>query len=179
LLLGLPFALIAAVIVFLALDDGGGASPGSRIELDQTSSVPKSLREVSLVAGDGTATSLAEVLDGKPTVINFFGSWCPPCVEEMPAFERVHDAAGADVTFLGLAVRDRPEDAQAIVKRTGVTFRTLRDADGDALTYFGGIQMPATVFVGADGEMVARHDGKLSEADLRAQLAELFDVETR
>jgi hypothetical protein len=74
-------------------------------------------------------------------------------------------------------VQDRPEDAQAIVERTGVTYRTLRDRDGAALTFYEAIQMPATVFLDAAGAPLDRVDGAMTEAELRDKLADVYGVQ--
>ena len=44
--------------------------------------------------------------------MNFFASWCAPCVAEMPAFEAVKSAVGGDVAFVGINVQDRIEDGE-------------------------------------------------------------------
>jgi cytochrome c-type biogenesis protein len=109
-------------------------------------------------------------------VVNFFGSWCAPCVDEMPAFERVHQALGDQVTFVGMANRDAPADALDTVAATGVTYPTFDDPDASAITYFGGLAMPTTVFIDATGEVADVNSGPLTESELRAKLADLFGV---
>jgi cytochrome c-type biogenesis protein len=108
--------------------------------------------------------------------VNFFASWCVPCIDEMPAFERVHQSLGGQVTFLGMANRDAPGDALATVEATGVTYPTFDDPDASALTYFGGLTMPTTVFIDAAGEVVEVNSGPLTEVELRARIADLFGV---
>ena len=155
-------ALVAAVSVYVALDDGGDA-PTASLELTP---------ELGFVDFEDRQVLLSE-LRGTPVVINFFGSWCAPCLKEMPAFEAVHQDLGDEVTFIGLAVNDRPEDAQATVAETGVTYRVGRDLDGALLEHFEGIKMPTTVILDADGTVVHREDGELDEDELRALLADV------
>ena len=64
----------------------------------------------------------------------------------------------------------------ATVAATGVTYPTYADPAGDALTYFGGMVMPTTVFIGADGTVLDVNAGELTEAELRAKITELFGV---
>ena len=115
---------------------------------------------------EGEQASLADYA-GTPVVMNFFGSWCPPCVEEMPAFEDVHQELGDEVAFVGLAVNDSVDDARDIVERTGVTYDVGRDAAGRLFTAFGVVNMPSTYLISADGEIVASHPGELSADELR------------
>jgi thiol-disulfide isomerase/thioredoxin len=172
-------ALGAAVLTYVVLanvtDDAVDAT-GPALTLAPPAARVGSLEEITLTRYDGTKTTLAEVLDDRPTVINFFGSWCVPCVTEMPAFESVSNDVGDEVAFIGLAVNDRAQDAQRIVDQTGVTYPTLLDADGLAMTFFGGIQMPTTAFVDAEGTALDRADGAMTGSELRDELAEQFGI---
>ncbi|MBW3574331.1 MAG: TlpA family protein disulfide reductase [Actinobacteria bacterium] len=111
---------------------------------------------------------------GTPLVVNFFASWCVPCVAEMPAFESVHQQRAAEVAFLGVNLRDSVADATALVERTGVTYDIARDPAGELAGALGVVAMPSTVFVSADGTIVATQAGELSAEELRARLEALF-----
>jgi thiol-disulfide isomerase/thioredoxin len=181
-------ALVAALGTLALLDDGdaGGGAGGDGgsaadapegYELSPAGELPESVAAVRLASLEGGADrSLGEVVGARPAVVNFFGSWCAPCIEEMPAFERVHQDLGDQVVFLGLANRDAPEDALATVERTGVTYPTFDDPDAAALTYFGGLAMPTTVFIDATGEVVDVNSGPLTEDELRAKITDLLGV---
>ena len=177
-------ALVAALGVLALLDDGDtdGAAAGDGTtegyELTPAGDLPGSVAEVRLGSLEGGADrSLGELLGARPVVVNFFGSWCAPCVEEMPAFERVHQALGERVGIVGMSNRERsPADALAIIESTGVTYPTFDDPDASALTYFGGLGMPTTVFIDTAGNVVDVHTGPLTEAELRGKLTDLFGV---
>jgi thiol-disulfide isomerase/thioredoxin len=179
-------ALVAALGV-VAVADGGGAegagdAAGSRgtsegYELSPVGELPGSVAEVRLGSLDGgDDRSLGELTGTTPVVVNFFASWCVPCIDEMPAFERVHRSLGDRVAFVGMVNRDAPEDALATVEATGVTYPTFDDPDASALTYFGGLAMPTTVFIDEAGEVVDVNSGALTEAELRARITDLFGV---
>jgi cytochrome c biogenesis protein CcmG/thiol:disulfide interchange protein DsbE len=179
--LATALAVAAASGVFLLLGggDGGssGASPGDRssIELSPAGELPGSTGEVVLAALDGGADRhLSDYLGRKPVVLNFFASWCQPCLREMPTFEAEHQRLGDRVTFLGLAFQDRTDEAQAMVDRTGVTYPTFADPAGSALTYFGGVAMPTTVFIDASGEVTDVVSQDLSESELRDKVDALL-----
>ena len=94
----------------------------------------------------------------------------------MPGFEAVHQSVGDQVTVVGMAYQDSPEDALDTVARTGVTYPTYADPEGSALTYFGGLSMPSTVFIDASGQVVDRVSGAMSESELRGEITDLLGV---
>jgi cytochrome c biogenesis protein CcmG/thiol:disulfide interchange protein DsbE len=181
-------ALVAAAVVVVLAGVGSGESgsgDGSdagtespSMELTPEADLPESVHAIELAAlDDGGATrTLHELMDGRPLVLNFFASWCQPCIEEMPAFERVHQAVGDQVTVVGLAMRDRPDNARDIVATTGVTYPTYADPDGAALAYFEALNMPTTVFLAPDGEVLEVRSEPFTEAQLRDKLDEHYGV---
>ena len=85
----------------------GDAADG--YELAPQGELPGSVAEVRLASlQDQPDAALGDLLTGAPVVVNFFASWCVPCVEEMPAIEAVHQSLGDRVTFVGLANRTGP-----------------------------------------------------------------------
>ena len=176
-------ALVAAVGVamWLGADDessaNGDPSETGPYQLTRAGELPASPADVTLSPLDGGPDrKLGELLGSKPVVLNFFASWCGPCVTEMPAFERVHREVGDRVTFIGIAYQDSDEAARATVERTGVTYPTFGDSGQDAVTYFGGISMPTSVFIDAGGKVVDVHSRALDEDALRSALEDRFGI---
>jgi thiol-disulfide isomerase/thioredoxin len=167
-------ALAAAVGAYALLADDGDEPAASTLELTPQDERPDP-DKVTYTTFDGETVALAS-LRGTPTVVNFFASTCAPCVKEMPALETVHRGLQEQVAFLGLAVGDRPEDAQALVDQTGVTYPTALDNDGAVIDALEGTLLPTTVLLDADGEVVARHSGELTADDLRSLVAESFGI---
>jgi thiol-disulfide isomerase/thioredoxin len=172
LVLSTVLALIAAVGTYVILDGGDDEDEPtpSTIELDRVEEGAAD-DEVVFTTYDGEVVPLAS-LQGTPLLVNFFSKDCVPCVKEMPALEEVHQELGDQVTFLGLAVQDRPEDARAFVEDRGVTYRTALDKDGYVINELGGTVLPRTVVLDANGEIVAEHDGELDADDIRSLLAD-------
>ena len=118
---------------------------------------------------DGSRLAL-QSLRGQPLLINFWATWCPPCVEELPllnAFYQENKAKGWQV--LGIAV-DKLTPVQAFLGRQPLAFPVvLAGMDGLGLSKNLGNQaggLPFSVLVGGDGSILHRKIGKLSEQDL-------------
>lgn len=110
---------------------------------------------------------------GKPLVVNFFASWCPPCVAEMPDFEAVYQEVSDEVAFLGLSSIESVDDALDLIDRTGITYDVGRDPTGDSFADVGGLNMPTTVFIDAAGTVVEVHAGVLTADQLRDRVESL------
>jgi cytochrome c biogenesis protein CcmG, thiol:disulfide interchange protein DsbE len=125
---------------------------------------------------DGGTTSLAEH-SGRPMVVNFWADWCTPCLTEMPAFEQVHQAAGDQVAFVGLAVSSGEAKARELAAETKVTYDLGFDPSGQIIRASGGAVLPTTVFVDADGTIVETHALVLDEAELRNKIEAHFGID--
>ncbi len=170
-------ALAAAIAVYAVLDDGGddAAPPADTIQLTPADEVPEDPTSATFTTFDDEVVPLSS-LRGSPVLVNFFASTCVPCIEEMPALEEVHQEVGDQVSFLGLAMQDRPEAALELVERTGVTYRTAQDKDAAVNTSLGGTVLPTTVLLDADGEVVAVHNGELDADELRQLLTDELGI---
>lgn len=133
---------------------------------DDTAEPADPAPEVTLEFFDGTSQQLSD-LRGKPVVLNFWASWCPACISEMPAFGEVHRRFGDEVEFIGVNMQEVDLDAALdLVEQTGVEYRLVHDVDGSMYNAFGGIAMPTTVFISADGSVELTHAGAMFEEEL-------------
>ncbi|HEY9558424.1 MAG TPA: TlpA disulfide reductase family protein [Acidimicrobiales bacterium] len=113
---------------------------------------------------------------GSPVVLNFWASWCAPCRREMPALAQVSAELDGRVSFIGIDHQDRREEALALLRQTGVRYPTAFDPTGGTAQDYGLRGMPTTVFIDADGRVLATSLGELTESELRTSILELFDV---
>ena len=84
---------------------------------------------------------------GQPAIVNFWASWCGFCIEEMPDFERLHQAAGDRVTVIGVNRAEPLHTAQLFAKHTGATYTLLLDLDDTLGRPYQIIGMPTTLYV--------------------------------
>ena len=142
-----------------ATHGGDGATVASQVQGDP---VPTDTFET--FAGE---TASLEDYAGRPVVVNFWASWCPSCVAEMSAaFLPAQQQLGEQVAFLGMNIADERSRAVELVAETGVLFDLAEDPAGDLYTALGGLGMPFTVFVSADGQVLDVHNGPLTEGQL-------------
>jgi thiol-disulfide isomerase/thioredoxin len=111
---------------------------------------------------------------GKPMVLNFWASYCAPCITEMPELEKSYAANGDRIDYLGIDVVDAPTKGLERIQQTGVTYPMGRDPQGGIFAAYGGIQLPRTALVSADGTIVAVHAGELDAEQLQAMIDEHF-----
>jgi cytochrome c biogenesis protein CcmG/thiol:disulfide interchange protein DsbE len=105
-----------------------------------------------------------------PVVVNFFASWCAPCVIENPVLIGLK---GRGVNVLGVAYKDAAPNTQAFLTRLGDPYgQVLVDRDGRAGVEFGVTGVPETYVVAKGGQVIAKHTGPLDEAEA-ARLAQL------
>lgn len=97
---------------------------------------------------------------GKLVMVNFWASWCVPCRDEMPPMERLYqEFRNKDFVILGINVRDKREDALALMKELGVTYPVVFDPPGRWMLAYGAWGLPNTYLIGPDGRGIARLRG--------------------
>lgn len=102
---------------------------------------------------------------GKPVLVNFFASWCAPCLAEHPLFMRLRDREG--VPIIGVAWKNKREDATAWLKRLGDPFKTAGlDLEGKTGLDWGLSGVPETYAVDGNGIVRLHFRGPITERDL-------------
>jgi len=112
---------------------------------------------------------------GKPVVLNFWASWCPPCKAEMPDFDKVSRELDGEVVFMMVNIWDTQAAAEAIIDSMGYTFPVYFDLLEDAVGKYGIESIPQTYFIDKWGGLVAHGVGALSEADLRYGISMIYN----
>jgi cytochrome c biogenesis protein CcmG, thiol:disulfide interchange protein DsbE len=115
---------------------------------------------------------------GVPTVVNLWGSWCPPCREEMPVLQQFADAAGDRVRVVGVISKDGLPQADSFAADAGVRFPSAFDGQGELMADLGLNVLPYTYFLDADGALAYTQVGPVASLDeLRGLVAEHLGVQ--
>lgn len=126
--------------------------------------------QLSLPALDGTPVALAG-FEGRPTVVNLWATWCPPCRREMPVLHKAQ-ASRPDVNFVFVNQGEAPAQVQTFLRQSGLPLHNvLLDARGEAAAALGYRALPTTLFFDARGRLVDTRVGELSQASLAERLA--------
>lgn len=150
----------------------GAASPSSTGAVTAGAPAPSrsAMPSVSLecLGGSGGRLDLAAAL-GSPAVVNIWASWCGPCREELPHFQRHAEAADGDVLVLGVVSNDTYPASLSLAKELNVRFPTLYDREGALMKMLGRTALPLTLFIDASGQLAHVYNGQpLTEAALAA-----------
>lgn len=128
--------------------------------------------EVMDAKGESHSVSLQT---GKPLVLNFWASWCPPCRREMPILELAQQKYD-DLEIIFVNHGEAPTKANQFLKSNGLELQNLYfDFWGKSAKQFGSMGLPTTLFFNSEGLLVDRHIGELSEASLQYYLQPLLD----
>jgi cytochrome c biogenesis protein CcmG/thiol:disulfide interchange protein DsbE len=117
-------------------------------------------------------TLVTRSLNGRPTVLNFWASWCGPCKREAGLLRRTALQTRGRVTFVGLDVHDSTSDARDFLRRHGITYTVVK-ASERAISAYGIVNLPETIYLDARGHVVARTVGQVTARALTSNLARL------
>ena len=135
--------------------------------------VGKPAEEIRLPLFGGGEIVLSEYR-GRPVIVNFWASWCPPCRVEALLLESAwRSYRDRDVLFVGVDIQDSEEEAIAYLEEFGITYPNGMDVDGKITVDYGVIGLPVTFFIARDGTVQRRWVGAIGEAELVARLEEL------
>lgn len=126
---------------------------------------------------EGNIVKLSD-FSGRPVVINFWATWCPYCVKELPDFQTVYNDYSDDVVFMFIDMTDGSREtqsgAESFISEKGYTFPVYFDIDYSAADAFSVYSLPQTYFIGADGKIADVSYGMTDGDTLRTKLDALL-----
>lgn len=172
--------LIGAVIVIAVggalwtanSDKGDSPTDSSRtepasVQRDESPQENMKAPDFTLKTLDGKAAELGKN-NGKPTIINFWASWCPPCKVEMPYIQKAYEKYGDRVNFMmvNLTAMDDKEKMEQFLKEGGYSFPVLLDETGKVGEMYQAFSIPVTYIVDENGFIIKHVMGAMSEGQL-------------
>lgn len=163
--------------------DPGSANPDSELTLDDAQApaedAPPELvairDEANEILDEGVEgyESRIDALKGTPIVVNNWASWCGPCREEIPYFQKEAIERGGEVAFLGLLSGDGPETGETFMAEFPMPYPSYLDQDYDIAQDLNLRGLPNTVFYDSSGEVAyTKYGPYVSQDDLAADIEE-------
>ena len=133
--------------------------------------------DFTVLDANGKKISLSEKF-GKPVIINFWATWCPPCKKELPDFDKLCKEYGDKVVFMMVNLtdgrRDTVEGTKSFVSKNGYTFPVYFDAENNGAAAYNVSSIPQTTFIDANGNVYTTRIGAMNEAALRSYINALL-----
>ena len=152
------FCFVLTLIALLTGVDCGVAKAETGVTVGAT------LPSFTLAALNGSEVTIA--LGEKATVINFWATWCPPCVAEMPELNAFASEQGPKVAFYAVNLREDAASVNDFMYRNGYSLFTLLDSQGAIGALFQVRYIPTTLVADREGKIVFRKSGGLNKAEL-------------
>jgi peroxiredoxin len=107
---------------------------------------------IDLYTADDDRFSLANLV-GKAVLVNFWATWCEPCIAEMPSLQRLRDRFAPRLEVLGVNHKEGPARIKAFVDKAGITFPIVRDTDGAVAKAWGARIFPSSYLLDSRGRI--------------------------
>jgi cytochrome c biogenesis protein CcmG/thiol:disulfide interchange protein DsbE len=168
---GLLAAALVGLLVYGVVHGGDNTSLDDAVKAGDYPTAPGQTMKRPLLDGSGSA-SIADY-KGKVVVLNFWASWCEPCIAEAPVLERAHQQltkSGAG-TVLGATYQDATDQSNAFEREHHITYPSVRDLDTKLAHEYGTNKLPETFVIDRQGKVVAISRGQLDEKFLTNAIA--------
>ena len=136
----------------------------------ETTPESEQAKDFTVYDSSGKAVKLSD-FTGKPVVVNFWATWCPPCKAELPHFNKLCSELEGEVVFLMVDLtdgsRETVEGVNAFVKENSYTFPVYFDTQADAAYAYSVSSIPMTLFIDRNGTLVNYQIGMMEEETLR------------
>jgi len=127
--------------------------------------VGDSAPDFTVTADNGQKVSLSD-FGGKLLVLNFWATWCQPCVEEVPSLDQfAKEMAGSGIVVVGVSVDKDPKAYRAFLSRAKVNFLTARDPDANISADYGTFKYPETYIIDSKGKVLQKVIGATNWTD--------------
>ena len=164
---GAPTLLVVALLIWATASAGGTRGrPGVNDDLGQVAVTAPSGTDFRLTTLAGDQLRLSD-LRGGMVMVDFWSSWCPPCIQEGPVLARAYEEwRQRGVEFFGIAIWDEEAPVREFIATHGAAYPNAIDATGATAIEFGVRGLPEKFFVDRDGRIVDKYIGPMTPAAL-------------
>lgn len=145
------------------------ASTGSSASAAAGTSAGQEAPDITVTDQNGKALTLSS-LQGKPVVLNFWASWCPPCKEEMPDYQSLYGEYGKQAVFVLVdmvgARGETVSTGKAFLSQNKYTFPAYFDTKGAAADAYGVTSIPRSYYIDKNGVIRSYHEGMMKKSDM-------------
>ena len=177
LILFVAFIIIAYIAYHTLL---ANYKPGNNVKSLTNSTLSSSVKKASdftIFDANGKQVHLSDFI-GKPVVLNFWASWCPPCKSEMPHFNKAYATYKNDVIFIMVDLTDGQRETQVIgqayVNEQGYNFPVYFDNKQSAAKAYNIRSIPATYLIDSNGNIITNYEGGIDEKTLKEAIGTIF-----
>jgi cytochrome c biogenesis protein CcmG/thiol:disulfide interchange protein DsbE len=150
---GLAVALVVGLLALLVWRVANDNSKGVAQALKDGGHPTAPAFDLPRLDGRGRI-DLASLRGKKPIVLDFWASWCVPCIRESKRLEAARKEYGDRVAFIGVDTKDFSSDARQWQKKHGIRYPSVHDGSGSVLRDWGGLPIPRIFFVSRSGKVI-------------------------
>lgn len=181
LLLLVGASLLAVLAAGLAILYGFGyGSEGANATVGNASQVAPEVGaqapDFELIDLGGESVRISDYL-GKPVLVNFWATWCAPCVLEMPNIQKYYERYPGAFSVIAVNADESRNTVEGFVEDMGLTFPVVLDPGSKVQTLYRLLGYPTTYFLDAEGMVQFRHIGLLREKDLEEYLVKMGAIQ--
>lgn len=151
-----------------------GRITGCSMDSAQSPEPGKPAPDFQFQTPEGQPSSLSD-FQGKPVLVNFWATWCSPCVREMPYLQQIYEERqGKGLVLLGINIQESPSQVTEFMQARGLSFPVLLDTEGEATQRYNIQYIPSTFFIDKDGIIQEIKIGSFqSKAEIESILSKL------
>jgi peroxiredoxin len=120
----------------------------------------------------GQEVRLSDFL-GRAVVLNYWATWCGPCIREMPMFQKYYELYPSDMVVIGIDLQETDEEVKSFLGNMDLTYKILIDHKGDIGKSFQVYALPNTFFIDSDGIIRYHHIGVMTEEQFKVYISQV------
>lgn len=159
--------ILQYVIIFILIAGVGYTVLQSMSSSQEQAVLGEKAPSFSLQGLDGEQIRLSDY-KGKGVLLNFWATWCTPCVNELPLLNEAYKLTGVDM--IAINVGEQQDKIEKFVERYDLVFPIALDTDMAIKQKYAVVGQPVSFLIDAEGKLIARHEGELTE------MADIIDM---